>query len=64
VAFNVTATIPASWPAGTTFHTVACAVPPSAQAGLERVAAGTCGLNTVAASTSTNNDAALDLPVS
>jgi len=63
VAFNVTVTVPASWPVGTAFHTVACAVPPAAQAGAERIPAAACDLTTQPAATPTNNDAALDLPV-
>ena len=64
VAFNVGVTVPASWPTGTPFHTVACGAPPAAQASAERVPAGHCGLGTVPAGTATNNDAALDVPIS
>lgn len=65
VAINITATVPASWPVGTAFHSVACGAPPAAQATAEVVAAGsTCDLSTQPAATPTNNDAAVDLAVS
>jgi hypothetical protein len=64
VAINVTVTIPANWPVGSTFHLVACGAPPAGQASAERVPAATCDLGSDPGSTSTNNDAALDLVVS
>ncbi|HKD98768.1 MAG TPA: hypothetical protein VKB69_14410, partial [Micromonosporaceae bacterium] len=64
VAINLTATVPASWPVGTVFHTVTCGTAPAAQASAERVPAAACDLNTQPASTTTNNDAAVDIAIS
>jgi hypothetical protein len=56
-ALDITATIAPSWPAGSPFAVVACAVPPAGQAAAERIPAQQCGSTTDPAATATNNDA-------